>query len=122
MKSSSIKKVSGALQASWSSASSSKWRESNPALGQCGVTALVAQDWLGGEILKTWVVKPDVGELWHYYNLVNNEPIDFTISQFDEPISYDNLPSNRTEAFNDSTPEQYKYLSSRVSDRLRNLT
>ncbi|MEM7561624.1 MAG: hypothetical protein AAF353_01105 [Pseudomonadota bacterium] len=113
--------VSQALQKSWSLASSSKWKESNPALGQCGVTALVAQDFLGGEIVKTWVSKPDVGELWHYYNLIDNRAIDFTISQFDEPIKYDGLQSSREEAFRDATPHQYKSLSARVSRHLNSL-
>ncbi len=115
----SIKDVSTALAQSWSLASSSKWTVSNPALGQCGVTALVAQDLLGGEIVKTWVVKPEV-RLWHYYNLIDNKPIDFTISQFDEPINYDNLPSNREEAFQDTNARQYDYLSSTVRRYLEN--
>jgi len=93
-----IETVSRAFENSWSLNSSSKWKQSNPALGQCGVTALVAQDCLGGEIVKTWVVKPEI-KLWHYYNLIDGESIDFTISQFDQPINYDDMPSNRDEAF-----------------------
>lgn len=119
MKTSTIDQVHRALQNSWSLDSSSKWKESNPALGQCGVTALVAQDFLGGEIVRTWVVKPDVGQLWHYYNLINQKPIDFTTSQFDTPIDYDHLPSGREEAFQDTTPQQYKYLSTSVQACLR---
>jgi hypothetical protein len=38
-----------ALHQAWSPASSRHWRPDNPALGQCDVTALVVQDWLGGE-------------------------------------------------------------------------
>ena len=89
-------------------------------MGQCGVTALVVQDCLGGEIVKTKVIKPEVGELWHFYNLINNKPIDFTISQFDDPISYDNLPSNREEAFLDTNAQQYASLSSTVKKHLQN--
>ena len=70
MKSFDILRISKALEESWSLNSSSKWKKSNPALGQCGVTALVAHDYLGGEIVKTKVVKQEVGELWHYYNLL----------------------------------------------------
>ena len=116
-----IEQVSQALEKSWSLKSSTKWKETNPALGQCGVTALVAQDYLGGEIIKTWVTKPDVGALWHFYNLINNKAIDFTISQFDEPIPYDNLPSSREEAFQDSTPGQYESLRADVSMQLQDI-
>lgn len=37
----------------WSEKSSKKYSPANPALGQCGVTALVVNDFLEGEILKT---------------------------------------------------------------------
>ena len=111
MQSSNIETISRALEQSWSSTSSSKWKKSNPALGQCGVTALVVQDHLGGEIVKTKVVKQEVGELRHFYNLIESKPNDFTISQFDDPINYDNLPSSREEAFQDTNARQ-EYLSS----------
>ena len=74
------------LQA-WGLDTSSKWQASNPALGQCSVTALVVQDRLGGEILKT-----DVNGSWHFYNQLNGKRVDFTMRQFDSPISYDDLP------------------------------
>ena len=111
--------VKQALFQSWSLSSSSKWKVDNPALGQCGVTALVAQYFLGGDIVKTWVVKPGIAELWHYYNLIDNKPVDFTISQFDEPINYDNIPSNRDEAFEDTNSSQYEYLQTSVEKILR---
>jgi hypothetical protein len=44
-----------ALFQAWSLESSSKWIANNPAAGQCGVTALVVQDRLGGDILRTWL-------------------------------------------------------------------
>ena len=119
MQSHNVNQVFRALEKSWGLNSSSKWTARNPALGQCGVTALVVQDCLGGEIMKTWVVKPDVGELWHFYNLIDNKPIDFTISQFDEPIDYNNRPSNREEAFQDTKGQQYDYLSSTVRKHLQ---
>ena len=42
-----------ALRKSWSNQSSSKWSIDTPAKGQCGVTALVVNDILGGKIYKT---------------------------------------------------------------------
>ena len=48
-----IEQIMKALYKSWSSDSSSKWSQDNPAKGQCGVTALVVNVILGGEIRKT---------------------------------------------------------------------
>ncbi|PZN12624.1 MAG: hypothetical protein DIU69_02970 [Bacillota bacterium] len=45
----------------WSKDTSSKYTPENPARGQCGVTALVANDLLGGEILKTPVPTSEGG-------------------------------------------------------------
>src|ERR1700726_914686 len=39
------------LRTCWSNATGGKWLPSNPAQGQCSVTALVVQDVLGGDIL-----------------------------------------------------------------------
>jgi len=97
------------LKACWSSESSPLWTEQKPSLGQCGVTALVVQDVLGGEILKT-----RVGDSWHFYNLIDGRPIDFTAEQFDDPIVYLNQPSNRNEAFADTNDQQYSYLKTAV--------
>ncbi len=35
----------------WSIESSSQWTIKNPTKGQCGVTALIVNDYFGGEIL-----------------------------------------------------------------------
>jgi hypothetical protein len=59
----------------WSEKSSTKYSPDNPALGQCGVTALVVNDLLGGEILKT-----PLSEGWHFYNRINGQVYDFTAS------------------------------------------
>ena len=98
-----------ALRKSWSGKSSTLWRADNPALGNCGVTALVVQDHLGGEILKT-----KFGDIWHFYNRVDGKRMDFTESQFERPIVYDDIESDRDGAFADTNSEQYNYLSSAV--------
>ncbi|MEM8532218.1 MAG: hypothetical protein AAGF95_15340 [Chloroflexota bacterium] len=116
MKSVSRTRLIDALKSSWSLESSSKWTQDNPALGQCGVTALVVQDVLGGEILKT-----KYGEIWHFYNLIDDEPVDFTKSQFAKPIVYSNHVSNREEAFSDTNAEQYGYLRAAVQKHLQNI-
>lgn len=69
-----IDKINKALLKSWSLESSSKWSNDNPARGQCGVTALVINDLLGGEIRKTKL--PDG---WHFYNIIDGNRLDFML-------------------------------------------
>jgi hypothetical protein len=77
-----------AIASSWSADTSANknWRESNPALGQCAVTACVLQDFIGGEIVNSKVIKPDGSIESHYYNLLTEHDdvakIDLTESQF----------------------------------------
>lgn len=101
--------LQGVLYKAWSIKSSSKWTPENPALGQCGVTALVVNDLLGGDILKT----QSSGGI-HFYNRISGRRYDFTKSQFIVPIIYEDLPSSREEAFSDTNAEQYNYLKSSV--------
>lgn len=108
-----IRKFAQALEIAWSSESSSLWTADNPAAGQCGVTALVASDELGAEILKT-----RYGSIWHFYNRIGGKRHDFTESQFVEPIDYDDVPSTRDEAFADTNARQYAYLSNAVKRSL----
>jgi hypothetical protein len=102
--------IQAALEQAWSIETSSKWLPDNPARGQCSVTALVVQDVLGGAIVKT-----DVDGGWHFYNLVDGERRDFSISQFAEPIFYADLPSSWDEALSDTSSKQYRTLRDRMS-------
>lgn len=104
-----ISKFEEKLSCCWSIRSSSKWTAENPAAGHCGVTALVANDLFGGEIKKTpW------GDIWHFYNVIGSQRHDFTESQFDAPLDYEDLASNREEAFGDTNSEQYASLKEAV--------
>ena len=94
---------------SWSIETSRGWTRDNPASGQCGVTALVVHDKFGGEILKT-----DVNGAWHFYNRIDGRRVDFTMGQFDSPIGYDDVPSNRDEALGDCSRQQYELLKGRA--------
>ncbi|WP_299470509.1 hypothetical protein [uncultured Roseibium sp.] len=109
-----ISEFETALLNSWSLESSSLWTKNTPAAGQCGVTALVANDVLGAEVLKT-----RYGDLWHFYNRLDGLRYDFTDSQFDAQIVYDDIPSNREEAFGDTNASQYNYLRDAVVRHLR---
>ena len=108
-----IEQIMNALYKSWSSDSSSKWSQDNPAKGQCGVTALIVNDLLGGEIRKT-----RLPEGWHFYNFINGKRYDLTVSQFKEDILYMDVPSNRNEAFSDTNEKQYNYLKQSAINHL----
>ncbi|MGG1217278.1 hypothetical protein ABE236_07325 [Priestia endophytica] len=109
----SIKNVRDALYKSWSTESSSKWTRENPANGQCGVTSLVVNDLLGGEIVKTKCVSG-----WHFYNKLNGMCYDFTEDQFSKAIEYQDIPSSREEAFADTNLQQYNALRQKVYQAL----
>jgi hypothetical protein len=97
----------------WSRDTSSLWTPEAPSRGQCGDTALVLQDQFGGEILKS-----RVGPTWHFYNRIGERRLDATAGQFPHPIHYLDLPSNREEAFADTTQAQYEELSRRFAAAL----
>ncbi|MBN8192966.1 hypothetical protein JI667_12515 [Bacillus sp. NTK074B] len=101
------------LRRSWSLKTSSKWTAEIPAKGQCGVTSLVVNDLLGGEIYKTRLY-----EGWHFYNVIDHIRHDFTASQFGGAIQYDDIPSNRGEAFQDTDMDQYNELKCKVLKHL----
>lgn len=62
-----------------------EWTPSNPARGQCGVTALVVRDYLGGEILIATVIPKDGSpptERHGWNRLPSGIEIDLTWEQF----------------------------------------
>ena len=86
-----LKDLTKALNMSWSAESSflpEQWSTDNPTRGQCAVTALVVQDYLGGEIIKCDVVGDDDS---HFFNkLTNGTIVDLTKSQFDRSAVFEN--------------------------------
>jgi hypothetical protein len=50
--------------------------------------------------------------------MIQNTRYDFTESQFNESISYEDMPSNREEAFMDTNYTQYNYLKTSVLKEL----
>jgi hypothetical protein len=85
--------VARALSLSWSLDTARQWTATNPAAGQCNVTALLVHERFGGELLKTPLPEGD-----HYYNRINGRRYDFTESQFAQPITYADLPASRSDA------------------------
>lgn len=84
-----LERVRCAIVASWSIETCDPvdvpdWSESNPARGQCGVTALVVNDLLGGELLVAEVRFSEGSRQGvHYWNrLPSGEELDLTREQF----------------------------------------
>ena len=101
-----------AISRVWSGDTSSPtdaWASSNPAQNHCSITALVVQDHFGGEILST---KTQGGT--HFYNLIDAKKWDLTVSQFAEPIPYDDTPSSRIDALADTSAQKYALLTARL--------
>ncbi|MDQ8727235.1 hypothetical protein [Bradyrhizobium sp. LHD-71] len=98
-------RVTPALLASWSSMTSEQWLASNPARGQCNVTALLLNEFFGGDILKTPLAEGD-----HFYNRIDGRRIDLTESQFATPASYLDIDSDRDEALAGTSAARYETL------------
>lgn len=86
MKKITIEELKEALRKSWSAETSSdpkKWTPENPAWGQCAVTACIAQDYFGGNLIRAAVHEPGCSS--HYWNeLSDGTEIDLTKDQFSE--------------------------------------
>ena len=62
-----------------------RWTEENRTLGQCSITAFLAQDIFGG---KVWGI-PQADGGWHCYNAVGSCVFDLTSEQFgDQQLDY----------------------------------
>ncbi|MBP9728113.1 MAG: hypothetical protein KBD27_01915 [Candidatus Moranbacteria bacterium] len=110
-----------ALQKSWSketSYSPESWTVDNPAVGQCAITALVVNDYHGGEIVWADVALSDGQAISHYFNLINGKEIDLSRSQFPEgtvipkgTMKNKNFPTTRDFMLsNDNTKKRYEIL------------
>lgn len=90
-----------------------KWCEENKTLGHCAITALVVNDFVGGKIMRCM---SETGS--HYYNLINNEIVDLTFSQFKELPDYEHSEERTREYIlsNDDTKNRYKILLNNVKD------
>lgn len=82
---------------SWSAETAQgDWDPNNPATGQCAITALIVQDYFGGELLRC---KTKLGKSHYWNRLPDGAELDLTESQFeigsDMPIKNDYLVRTR---------------------------
>lgn len=87
------------------------WNDKNPTLGHCAIVSLIVNDYFGGEIYK---IKVD--EISHYFNLIDNNVVDFTSNQFNKKIDYNcKIKKDRLEILQDEDAAlRYKMLKMRL--------
>lgn len=76
-----------ALLKSWSKETSyfpAEWNELNPSFGQCAITALIVNDYFGGDIVWSEAILPNGQKISHFFNMVKGKEVDLTHSQFPE--------------------------------------
>lgn len=86
-----------------------KWSRENKTLGQCSITAFLAQDIFGGKVFG--VLRP--GGNYHCYNVVGSCVFDLTSEQFgDEVLDYGNNPEQFREVHfaKEEKRLRYEYL------------
>ena len=110
-----LDKFFGVLLKSWVKRDEDYDFNNDPAHNQCTVTAMVAQDVFGGEILA--LSMPGGGT--HYLNLIGGDVVDFTSDQFTShgiQLDYSGVKSvPRSEVGVDgSAPERYAKLKKNV--------
>lgn len=92
------------------------WHAGNPSRGQCGVTALIVQDLLGGDLIlgEVFVGAEKVGH--HYWNrLPDGAEVDLTADQFSpEEVVVGGIVQQRPPDAPRRCREQYELLRSRV--------
>ena len=94
-----------------------RWSPENPTLGQCSVTAFLAQDLFGGEVLG--IPLPEGG--FHCFNVVGGLVFDLSSEQFrGARLDYASaLPQSRAEHFAKAEKyERYLLLKKRLLDQL----
>lgn len=115
------------LQKSWSRETSycpEEWDDSNPSVGQCAVSALVVNDYFGGDIVWAEAVLPNGQIVSHYFNFIDGKEVDLTRSQFpDGAIIPEGVEKKKefasTRDFmlsSESTKKRYELLKERVKN------
>ena len=129
----SIEQLIRALQRSWSvdtSSTASEWSDTNPARGQCVVSSLVVQHYLGGDLRRYHVTGNSIEET-HYCNILDNGTIlDTTLHEYTIPVTLSILPMDlkgfatlrEKRLADENTQQRYELLLHRVEQRLTDNT
>jgi hypothetical protein len=102
-----------AIRDAWAADTSTDpaWSMDCPARGQCAVTALVIQDYLGGQLMRA-----EIEGISHYWNRVSGGDVDLTREQFHgfAPTVTGSRSRSYVLSFSD-TVRRYQTLSNRVA-------
>ncbi|WP_369216081.1 YunG family protein [Streptomyces flavofungini] len=116
--------IEAAVRESWGADTTTpehrpSWTAENPARDQCGVTALVLHDLIGGDLLRGEVHVDGVRTDFHWWNRIGGDfEIDLTREQFaPEEVVTEGTVVVRPERIN-RLREEYELLRSRVLRRL----
>lgn len=92
------------------------WSEDNKTLGQCSVTAFLAQDIFGGDVYG--IPLKEGG--FHCFNIVNGHVFDLTSEQFENPLDYSNasLQSRDVHFAKTEKKERYIYLKNELIKKM----
>lgn len=106
---------------------SAEWSADNPARGQCVVSALIVQDYFGGELVRFAVSGNGISEM-HYANLLDGDVLfDVTRSQYQDveviftpkPVDLKGHATIRHKRLTDpETRRRYELLRSRIDEFL----
>ncbi len=90
-----------------------KWHAGNPTLGQCSITAFLAQDLFGGKV--HGILRQ--GGNYHCFNIVGGCTFDLTSEQFgDEVLCYENQPEQSRDVHfaKEEKRLRYEYLREKL--------
>ena len=93
------------------------WTKENMTLGQCSITAFLAQDIFGGKVYGI----PRSGGNYHCYNVIGDCVFDLTSEQFgDEVLSYEENPEQFREVHfaKEEKKLRYEYLKAELQKKL----
>ena len=93
------------------------WSRENKTLGQCSITAFLAQDIFGGKVYGI----PREGGNYHCYNVANGCLFDLTSEQFgEETLSYENNPEQFRDVhfLKEEKRLRYEYLRKKLKEKL----
>lgn len=93
------------------------WTEENRTLGQCSITAFLAQDIFGGDVYG--ILRS--GGNYHCYNVIGDCVFDLTSEQFgNESLSYEDNPKQFREVHfaKEEKRLRYEYLKNALREKL----
>ncbi|GGZ12762.1 hypothetical protein GCM10010327_49750 [Streptomyces nitrosporeus] len=117
--------IEAAIRSSWDADTTTpvhrpRWNPGNPARDQCGVTAMVVNDLLGGELIRGEVLVDGERVDYHWWNRLGmGIEIDLTREQFEEHEKVSGGVVIERPAEIVRLREEYELLRDRVLERLR---